>query len=98
MNNLQMNEVEAKRLEINHFTKSSSPINGKKIKKTEKNNSNNPKGKGFSKKGLPKGNLRVTDIVLLLYDIGAVNLSFFLALWFRFDCQYGKNFASLPQR
>ena len=28
------------------------------------------------------------DIGLLLYDIGAVNLSFFLALWFRFDCQY----------
>lgn len=28
------------------------------------------------------------DIGLLLYDIGAVNISFFLALWFRFECQY----------
>lgn len=25
---------------------------------------------------------------MLLYDIGAVNLSFFFALWFRFECQY----------
>ena len=59
-----------------------------KMKNSEKNNLNSPKRKDFSKKGLLKGNLQVTDIVLLLYDIGVVNLSFFLALWFRFDCQY----------
>ena len=48
------------------------------MKNSEKSNVNSSKEKGFSKKGLPKGNLQVTDIVLLLYDIGAVNLSFFL--------------------
>lgn len=42
-----------------------------------------PKGKVFS-----KSNWQVRDICLLFYDIGAVNGSFFLALWFRFDCQY----------
>ena len=42
----------------------------------------------YEKKGFLKGNLQVMDFVLLLYDIGAVNVSFFLALWFRFDCQY----------
>lgn len=35
-----------------------------------------------------KKNWQVMDFGLLLYDIGAVNSSFFLALWFRFDCQY----------
>ena len=35
-----------------------------------------------------KRNWQVTDIGLLFYDIGAVNGSFFLALWLRFDCQY----------
>ena len=37
-----------------------------------------------------KRNWQVMDLCLLLYDIGAVNGSFFLALWFRFDCQYSQ--------
>ena len=40
------------------------------------------------KKLFAVNNLRILDIGLVLYDIGAVNSSFFLALWFRFDCQY----------
>ncbi len=42
----------------------------------------------FQKKMFSKRNWQVMDFGLLLYDIGAVNGSFFLALWFRFDCQY----------
>ena len=40
------------------------------------------------KKISSKGKWQSKDIGLLLYDVGAVNLSFFLALWFRFECQY----------
>lgn len=40
------------------------------------------------KKILTKRNWQKKDIGLLLYDMGAVNLSFYLALWFRFECQY----------
>lgn len=55
---------------------------------SEKCDLNISKKKAFRKNGLIKINIQMTDFVLLLYDIGAVNLSFFLALWFRFDCQY----------
>ena len=44
--------------------------------------------KSQENKFILKRNWQVIDIGLLLYDIGAVNSSFFLALWFRFDCQY----------
>ena len=44
--------------------------------------------KNSEKKFFLKRNWQITDVGLLLYDIGAVNGSFFLALWFRFDCQY----------
>ena len=44
--------------------------------------------KNSEKKFLLKRNWQIVDFGLLLYDIGAVNSSFFLALWFRFDCQY----------
>ena len=44
--------------------------------------------KNSEKKHFLKRNWQIMDIGLLLYDIGAVNSSFFLALWFRFDCQY----------
>ena len=27
-------------------------------------------------------------LLLMVYDFAAVNLSYFLALWFRFDCKY----------
>ena len=31
---------------------------------------------------------RIVALLLILYDIVAVNLAYFLALWFRFDCSY----------
>lgn len=93
MNNLDINEAPKKSLEMNHFIKKSSiennyQLNGKKTRSSEKIGLDSSKKSGFKKNRLPKGNLQVIDFVLLLYDIGAVNLSFFLALWFRFDCQY----------
>lgn len=44
--------------------------------------------KNSEKKFMFKRNWQIVDLGLLLYDIGAVNSSYFLALWFRFDCQY----------
>ena len=31
---------------------------------------------------------RIQTILLIIYDLMAVMLSYFLALWFRFDCQF----------
>ncbi len=33
-------------------------------------------------------NRRVQTILLIIFDLAAIMLSYFLALWFRFDCQY----------
>ena len=33
---------------------------------------------------------QVVTLLLILYDIIAITVSYFLALWVRFDCQYGK--------
>ena len=33
---------------------------------------------------------RTISILLMIYDIIAVNMSYFLALWFRFDCTFSK--------
>ena len=35
-------------------------------------------------------NWKVISSLLIVYDIIAINLSFFLALWFRFDCAYSR--------
>ena len=32
--------------------------------------------------------LHMTDVCLILYDLAAVALAYFFALWFRFDCNY----------
>ena len=32
---------------------------------------------------------QIIALILMIYDAVAVNMSYFLALWFRFDCQYG---------
>ena len=58
-----------------------------------KNKMKNPERKksirnNQERKSWLKRNWQLIDIGLILYDIGAVNCSFFLALWFRFDCQY----------
>ena len=36
---------------------------------------------------------RVIDVMLMLYDIGAVTVAYFFALWFRFDC----SFSAIPE-
>ena len=37
---------------------------------------------------LKSGSLRKRDLLLVAYDLVAVSLAYFFALWFRFDCQY----------
>ena len=38
---------------------------------------------------LPRlGSMNILDLLLLLYDLAAVTVSYFFALWFRFDCQF----------
>ena len=34
------------------------------------------------------------DLIIMLYDLAAVTLAFFFALWFRFDCRYSE----IPQK
>ena len=41
-----------------------------------------------TEKGLYKKNISYVAVLLVIYDIVAVNLAYFLALWFRFDCKY----------
>ena len=41
-----------------------------------------------TEKGLYKKNISYVAVLLVIYDIIAVNLAYFLALWFRFDCKY----------
>ena len=41
-----------------------------------------------TEKSLNKKNINYVAILLVIYDIVAVNLAYFLALWFRFDCKY----------
>ena len=48
-----------------------------------------------SKPFLSRGN--VSKILLFLYDIFIVNFSYFLALWFRFDCQLNTLLESEPE-
>ena len=38
---------------------------------------------------LPRlGSMSILDLLLLLYDLAAVTVAYFFALWFRFDCQF----------
>ncbi len=39
------------------------------------------------------GRLNIKDLLFMLYDIAAVTVSYFFALWFRFDC----NFSEIPK-
>lgn len=49
------------------------------------------KSKKTSKYEKPKlGHWQIVNIGLMLYDIFAVNLAFFLALWLRFDCSFSE--------
>lgn len=41
-----------------------------------------------TEKSLNKKNINYVAVLLVIYDIIAVNLAYFLALWFRFDCKY----------
>ena len=41
-----------------------------------------------TEKSLNKKNINYVAVLLVIYDIVAVNLAYFLALWFRFDCKY----------
>ena len=41
-----------------------------------------------TEKSLNKKNINYVAVLLVIYDIVAVNLAYFLALWFRFDCRY----------
>ena len=41
-----------------------------------------------TEKSLNKKNISYVAVLLVIYDIVAVNLAYFLALWFRFDCRY----------
>ncbi|MBQ2934062.1 MAG: polysaccharide biosynthesis protein [Clostridia bacterium] len=40
---------------------------------------------------------RVAQILLLFYDVVVVNLSYFLAIWLRFDCQIGRLLETEPE-
>jgi len=46
------------------------------------------------KKLFPLEQLHTKDLFLMLYDMAAVTVSFFFALWFRFDCR----FTEIPER
>ena len=37
---------------------------------------------------LLRGHWRTVALLLTIYDVIAVNLAYFLALWLRFDCNY----------
>ena len=39
---------------------------------------------------LPFGGLRTDDVVFMLYDMVAVTVAYFFALWFRFDCRFSE--------
>ena len=39
---------------------------------------------------LPLERLHMKDLFLMLYDIAAVTVAFFFALWFRFDCRFSE--------
>ena len=44
----------------------------------------------IKRKGLFKEHWHAIALLLVLYDIVAVNMSYFLALWVRFDCMYSR--------
>ena len=39
---------------------------------------------------LPLKNFRLTDVCFVIYDMVAVTLAYFFALWFRFDCRFSE--------
>ena len=47
----------------------------------------NENGGGFEEHGFLK-HWQGIALLLMLYDVVAVNLGYFLALWLRFDCHY----------
>lgn len=52
------------------------------------------KENNINKKHHPFFRVRVVSVLLAIYDICAVTLSYFLALWLRFDCHY----TEIPQK
>ena len=55
----------------------------------------NPKWDGMAMKykSIKRG-MNIVSLLLLIYDIVAINLAYFVALWLRFDCQ----FSQIPEK
>ena len=49
---------------------------------------NEADGGANAKTGLLRGHWRTVAVLLNIYDIAAVNLAYFLALWLRFDLKF----------
>ena len=41
-----------------------------------------------SKTGFLKGHWRNVAMLLIVYDIVAINMAYFMGLWLRFDCKF----------
>ena len=57
------------------------------------NKSRNTEQKEISTKKQPRysiGRVQIIDLFMMLYDVAAVSLAFFIALWFRFDCKFSE--------
>ena len=59
-------------------------INDSDLEITQKEASEGPNARG----GLLRGHWRTVAVLLNIYDIAAVNLAYFLALWLRFDLKF----------
>ncbi|MBQ5649087.1 MAG: polysaccharide biosynthesis protein, partial [Clostridia bacterium] len=56
-----------------------------KLKNTNKNITSTKKQPRYS-----IGRVQIIDLFMMLYDVAAVSLAFFIALWFRFDCKFSE--------
>lgn len=54
----------------------------------KKEKQNNKTSSVRTRPSFPFGQFGFRDLFLLLYDLAAVTVAFFLALWFRFDCHF----------
>ena len=42
--------------------------------------------------------LHMKDLLFMLYDMTAVTVAYFFALWFRFDCRFSEIPESVPEK
>ena len=63
-------------------------VGKRQMKKNKRMNSDKLETPTKRIKWLRLGHMRVNDLMLVLYDLIAVSVAFFFALWFRFDCRF----------